>query len=410
MALQLDSLVTDLMFQANSAIDQKTLIEGLGGETALETKQLLDVDRLDPRAEMELSPSMPFRRRTERRLMIIDETIVTPRTDPGAEPIIKDDLRAAKELLIDICTKLPIRLGRLFVLGTWGDAVLVARNIKDLRAICLLPWALDPQVDETGKRRQTPLSQKEFESKLMTYEKRLEELDEEQILARLDGINFERRGDLVIVDVLEEDGTWDQRKSMQMEMQLGAWDSFSMIAGAPSTSKLPPKPGAVAAPANGANGAAKPVAAAPAPAKPATPPPKPEPVGPPLTIKELDNTVLLVFPAARFNLDVASALGKSDWDNVVRRSDNVSGSVRDKMQRDGANWVAPLEFLSEVFIDGKPLTKQQFEKDSQPLDGLKSLMVHFPRFGEVVLFEVPGKGRFVTSLTSSPERAVAVVK
>lgn len=408
MALQLDSLVTDLMFQANSAIDQKTLIDGLGGETALEAKQLLDVDRLDPRAEMELSPSMPFRRRTERRLMIIDDAIVTPRADPGAEPIINNDLRAAKEQLIEICTKLPIRLGRLFVLGTWGDAVIVARNVKDLRAIALLPWALDPQVDETGKRRQTPLSQKEFESKLMTYEKRLEELDEEQILARLDGVNFERRGELVIVDVLEPDGTWDQRKSMAMEMQLGAWESFSMIAGAPSTVKVPPKQ---AAPANGANGATKPAAAAPiAPPKPAVPVPKPEPVGPPLVIKELEDTVLLVFPAERFNLEVAAALGKSDWDHVVRRGDNVSGAVRDKMQRDGANWVAPLEFLSEVFIDGKPLTKQQFEKDSQPLEGLRSLTVHFPRFGEVVLFEVPGKGRFVTSLTSGAERAVAVVK
>ena len=410
MALQLDSLVTDLMFQANSAIDQKTLIDGLGGETALEAKQLLDVDRLDPRAEMELSPSMPFRRRTERRLMIIDDAIVTPRADPGAEPIVNNDLRAAKEQLIEICTKLPIRLGRLFVLGTWGDAVIVARNVKDLRAIALLPWALDPQVDETGKRRQTPLSQKEFESKLMTYEKRLEELDEEQILARLDGVNFERRGELVIVDVLEPDGTWDQRKSMTMEMQLGAWDSFSMIAGAPSTVKVPLKQ---AAPANGANGATKPAAAAPVappPPKPAAPAPKPEPVGPPLTIKELEDTVLLVFPAERFNLEVAAALGKSDWDHVVRRTDNVSGAVRDKMQRVGANWVAPLEFLSEVFIDGKPLTKQQFEKDSQPLEGLKSLTVHFPRFGEVVLFEVPGKGRFVTSLTTGAERAVAVVK
>ncbi len=408
MALQLDSLVTDLMFQANAAIDQKTLIDGLGGETALETKQLLDVDRLDPRAEMELSPSMPFRRRTERRLMIIDDTIVTPRPDPGADPIIKNDLRGAKEQLIDICSKLPIRLGRLFVLGTWGDAVLVTRSIRDLRAICLLPWALDPQVDETGKRRQTPLSQKEFEAKLMAYEKRLEELSDEQILARLDGLNYEQRGELYIVDALEADGTWDQRKSMQLEMQLGAWDSFSMIPGAPSTAKVPPKEGAL--PPTGSNGAAKPApAAAPAP-KPAPPAPKPEPVGPPLSIKELENTVLLVFPPERFNLEVAAALGKSDWDNVVRRSDNVSGAVRDKMQRDGANWVAPLEFLSEVFIDGKPLTKQQFEKDAQPLDGVKSLSVHFPRFGEVLLFEVPGKGRFVTSLTSGAERAVAVVK
>ena len=246
MALQLDSLVTDLMFQGNAAIDQKTLIDGLGGETALETKQLLDVDRLDPRAEMELSPSMPFRRRGERRLMIIDDTIVTPRADPAAEPIINNDLRPAKEMLIDICAKLPIRLGRLFVLGTWGDAVIVARSVKDLRGICLLPWALDPQVDEQGKRRQTPLSQKEFESKLMAYEKRLEELDDEQIIARLSGINFERRGDLVIVDALSEDGTWDQRNSMMLEMQLGAWDTFSMIPGAPSTAPRTASPASAA--------------------------------------------------------------------------------------------------------------------------------------------------------------------
>src|SRR6185503_5636404 len=110
MALQLDSLVTDLMFQANAAIDQKTLIDGLGGQEALETKQLLDVDRLDPRAEMELSPSMPFRRRGERRLMIIDDTTITPRPDPQADPIVKGDLRAAKEALINSVAALPVRL------------------------------------------------------------------------------------------------------------------------------------------------------------------------------------------------------------------------------------------------------------------------------------------------------------
>ena len=31
MSLQLDSIVTDLMFQSSAAIDQKTLIDGLGG-------------------------------------------------------------------------------------------------------------------------------------------------------------------------------------------------------------------------------------------------------------------------------------------------------------------------------------------------------------------------------------------
>src|SRR6476660_5387828 len=118
--LQLDSLVTDLMFQASAAPDQKTLIDGLGGEDALQNKQLLDVDRLDPRAEMELSPSMPFRRRGERRLMILDDTVITPRQDPNADPLVKGDLRASKEQLIGIAQKLPIRLGRLFALGSWG--------------------------------------------------------------------------------------------------------------------------------------------------------------------------------------------------------------------------------------------------------------------------------------------------
>src|SRR6266516_494883 len=127
MSLQLDSIVTDIMFQPSAAIDQKTLIEGLGGETALETKQLLDVDRLDPRAEMELSPSMPFRRRGERRLMIIDDQAIEPRQDPQADPLIASDLRPYKEQLIATAGQLPIRLGRLFALGSWGDAVIVTR-------------------------------------------------------------------------------------------------------------------------------------------------------------------------------------------------------------------------------------------------------------------------------------------
>ena len=117
-----------------------------------------------------------------------------------------------------------------------------------------------------------------------------------------------------------------------------------------------------------------------------------------------------MFPPERFDLDVAAALGKRDWDHVVRSTDNVPGALRDKMHRDGATWVAPLEFLSEVFVDGKPLTKQQFEKEARSVDGGRALDVHFPRFGDVVLLELaPGK-RFVTSLTDRAERVAALVK
>jgi hypothetical protein len=397
--LQPDSIVTDLMFNANASIDaaaQKALVDAIGGQAAVETKQLIDVDRmLDPRQEMELSPSMPFRRRGERRVMLVDDQVGTPRPDPTADPILAVDLRAAKETLIKICQTLPVRLGRVFALGTWGDAVIVARSAKDLRGICLLPWALDPQVDVDGKRRATPLSQKEFEAKLLAFEKRLDELDEPQILARLSGVSFERRGEWLVVDVLEADGTWDQRKSLVMETQLAALDRFSMIPGAPATAPEP-RP------------AAKP---APAPAKAAKPaePAKPEPKGPPITAREVDGAIVLVFPAERFDVDVVAALGKRDWDHVVRSSDNLSGSLRDKLHRDGASWIAPLEFLSEVFVEGKPLTKQQFDKDATTIDGVRALEVHFPRYGDATLLDVPGKGRFVTSMTTRVERAAKLV-
>ncbi len=393
MPLSLDSLVLDLMFQGSAAIDQKTLIEGLGGEEVLATKQLLDVDRLDPRAEMELSPSMPFRHRGERRLMILDETTITPRPDPQADPLVKGDLRVAKEQLIDICQKLPVRLGRLFALGSWGDAVIVARTAKDLRGIALVPWALDPQMDVDGKRRATPLSQKEFEAKILAYEKRLDEMDEQQILGGLSGVTFERRGDVIVVDVLEADGSWDQRKSMAMEQQLAAVERFSLLPGAPASPRPtdPPKEAGKKTPVE------KPKAE-----------PKPEPKGPPIAASEIDGSIVLVFPAARFDLDVAAALGKRDWDFVVRSSDNLTGAMRDKIHRDGAGWIAPIEFLSEVFVDGKPLTKQHFEKEATVADGYKSLDVHFPRFGEVRLLEITGKGRFVTSLADT-QRAAKLV-
>ena len=115
---------------------------------------------------------------------------------------------------------------------------------------------------------------------------------------------------------------------------------------------------------------------------------------------------MLVFPAERFDLDVAAALGKRDWDQVVRSSDNLSGAMRDKIHRDGASWIAPLEFLSEVFVDGKPLTKQQFETDARSRRRRARRSTSTSRASATsMLLEIAGKGRFVTSLTERAERA-----
>ena len=406
--LALDSLVTDLIFKQAAQLDQKTLIDALGGMEAAKQKKLLDPDMLDPRMEMELSPSMPFRRRGERRLLMIDDSVAPMRKDPNADPVIPLDLRPYKEELIKMCTALPMRLGRLFSLGTWGDAVLVARTARDLRGIALLLWALDPQVDIDGKRRASRLNQQEFEAKILAYEKRLDELDDGDILANVTGATFERRGELLVLDVLEADGTWDQRKSLVMETQLAALDRFSLIPGAPSI-KRAPEPAKPAA-GNGAPAAAKAAATAPAPV-PAPAPVVEEPKGPPVSVAEVGGKLVIVFPPERFDLDVAAALGKGDWDAVLRRSDQLPGATRDKILRDGAAWVAPLEFLSEVFVEGKPLTRPGFDQGARPIgDGARALDVHFPRFGPVTLIDVAGKGRFVTSLVDGAERIAELVR
>ena len=154
--------------------------------------------------------------------MIADSSVAPMRTDPQTETVVPLDLRPAKAKLIEICKAVPVRLGRLFALGSWGDAVWVAHSYRDLRGICLLGWALDPLQDLSGRRRATPLGQNEFEEKLVSYDKRLDELDEAEIRASLEGANVTEEDGLIIVDVLEEDGTWDLQRSLDLELAVAA--------------------------------------------------------------------------------------------------------------------------------------------------------------------------------------------
>jgi hypothetical protein len=285
----------------------------------------------------------------------------------------------------------------------------VARDARDLRGVCLIPWALDPTVDVNGKRRAGRLSQAEFEEKLLAFDKRLEELDEQEILANLGPVSFERRGDLLVVDVLENDGTWDVRRSISMEAALGAIDRFSLIPGAPAAKRAaraeparkPPAHAGVRAPADGAK-SAPPAAAAPAPAASS--------VLPPLRAASIGDQIVLIFPRERFDLDVAAAIGKRDWDAVLLPQDTLAGNQRDRVFRNGAGFVAPLEFLSEVFLEGKPLSRPDLDRLAQPVgEGARALQVHCPRFGPALLLDVSGRGRFITSELGEPAAVLALL-
>jgi hypothetical protein len=250
----------------------------------------------------------------------------------------------------------------------------------------LLSWALEPQIDLEGRRRATPLSQREFEEKLAVFDKRLDELEERDVLARVPPARLEKRGPALapshyVVDVISDrDGSWDIRKSYELEKRLAALETFARIPGAKVTLASPepePEPEPTSAPAK-------------APA-----PPPPAPVGPPITAVELNGRVVLRIPGERFDLDVARALGMKNLD-VLRPGDQVTGRARDAIHERGCGFVAPLAFLSEVFIEGKPLDKRRFETESQDIGGARALEAHLPRFGPVKVVDVGGK-RWVTS-------------
>ncbi len=388
MSLAIDSLVTDLMFQSGDALDPEVLVEVLGGKEKLAEMQIIDPDMQDPQFEMQISPSMPFRRRDERRLMIVDDSVAPMRPNPREEPIVPIDLRPYKAKLIELCSKVPVRMGRLFALGSWGDAMWIVRSFRDLRAVCLISWALDPTTDVEGRKRATPLAQREFEEKLLSYDKRLDELDDDHIRGLLEGANLEEQDDLIIVDVLEEDGTWDTQKSVQLEEKIAAIERFSVFVGAKYVNRDEPQ---AAEEAPVPEEAPSPEEAPQAEAEPAS-------ELDPLELTTVNDSLLVIFPLSRFDLDTAAALGKKDWDTILQASDSIDGKNKDLLYQHGADFVAPIEFLSEVFVDGKPLNKPQFESAARCDDqGVKTMEVHFPRFGPVLLIARPDGSRFVSS-------------
>ncbi len=393
MTLALDSLVIDLVFGADTRPEPEALLDALGGEEVAKNRLILDPDLDAPQYEMEISPTVPLRRRGERRLLVIHDQAM--RKDPRREPIVARDLRPEKRRLIDLVEKTGARFGRLNAFGSWGDAVIVTRSARDLRGLCLLAWALDPSLDVDGRRRAGQLSEAEFELKIGAYERRLDELDDAVILGRVPPATLEERpSGVIVVDLLSDrDGSWDVRKSFELEKRLAAVELFARIPGARVTPPAAVPPAGPAAPA-------RPADAAPAPAKAAEPArepePEPEPVGPPITTIEAAGRVILVIPAERFNLDTAAALGRRQLD-VLRAGDRVSGKDRDRIHQQGCGFLAPLAFLSEVFIDGKPLDRKRFDAEATEIaPGVRSLEAHLPRFGPVRVLSVGGK-RYVTS-------------
>jgi hypothetical protein len=388
----LDSLVFDLLFPATARPTPAQVTEGLGGEEVAASRLIIDVDVDLPQIETEVSPTFLLRGRGDRRVFIVDET-TAPLRPNRQQPIVARDLRPERDRLVAVVEKTGARLGRLGTFGTWGDAVVVTRSARDLRALALLSWALDPSIDLEGRRRAQQLGQRELEMKLAAYEKRLDELDDATILARIPPGLLEGRGTpeapIFVVSVLSDrDGSWDIRKSYELEKRLGAIELFSRIPGARQTLAPEPEP--------------QPAAAAPTPA-PAPEPPRP--AGPPISAVDLGGRVLLRIPGERLDSETITALGKRHVD-ALTASDQVSRRDRERIEQAGCAFVAPLAFLSEVFIDGKPLDRRRFADEASELaPGVRGLEALLPRYGSVRVLDLDGK-RWITSVAAADVGAI----
>lgn len=392
----LDCLIFDIILPANARPSAAQVTEGLGGEEVAQKRLILDVDLDLPQLEAEISPSFLLRRRGERRILVVDEAGGPLRQDPRTQAVVARDLRAEKDRLANLIAKSGARIGRMGAFGTWGEAAVVARTGRDLRAVLLLGWALDPTLDLDGRQRAQQLSQREFEAKLAAFEKRLDELDDATVLARVPPATLEKRGsvlagteELLVVHALSDrDGSWDIRKSYELEKRVAATDLFARIVGA----RQPVVP--------------------PAPPEPPAPPPAavaetPKPLGPPLRAIDSGGRIVLVIPAERFDSDTITALGRRPLD-VITAKDPIAGGQRERIDQHGCGFVAPLAFLSEVFLEGKPLDRRRFETEAAVVGPARALEAHLPRYGAVRVIDLGGK-RWVTSeLNGDPAAVVAL--
>lgn len=405
--LSLDSLVFDLILPGTARPTPEQVVEALGGEDIAKTRAILDVDLDVPQIEAEISPTFLIRRRGDRRILVVAEGPL--RQNPRTQPVIAKDLRPEKDRLVKLMQATGARIGRMGAFGAWGDAVIVCRTARELRSILLLAWGLDPFVDLDGRKRGQQLSQREFEIKLAAFEKRLDELDDPFILSQVAPASVERVGpkdaELLVISVLSDrDGSWDVRKSYELEKRVGALDHFSRIPGARQslvTAALNETAETAAPSAQRAPEAS----AAPTPPEPPEPPEPPRPVGPPIRAADLGRRIILVVPAERLDSDTVTALGKRPLD-ILGAADAVTGKQRDQIHQNGSGFIAPLAFLSEVFLEGKPLDKKRFEAEAQPAgDGVRALEVHLPRYGTVRVLEKAGK-RWITSETTGDASAL----
>jgi hypothetical protein len=96
---------------------------------------------------------------------------------------------------------------------------------------------------------------------------------------------------------------------------------------------------------------------------------------------------------------------------VIHPGDGLPGPVRDRLQREGGFFAAPVEFYSEVFLDGKPLARPHFDAGARELpDGTRTMPVHCPRFGPVTLAVTPDHHKFITSVPEPSAELLAELR
>jgi hypothetical protein len=321
------ALYFDLIFPAPPAPQALTQVLGRAA-------QMFGAVEVDEEIEAML-PRLPMMKPTDRRLIL--GQVAGPSLIENSP-----ELKTFLQLMLGLIDRTGARVGTV---GAWGDPGFfgaASKDRNDLAALALLGWLDADEYDlnfgTTGPKATRDQKQAEFAAKFKL-------IVDAKIEAQLGAMPV---GPYFLLDLLGKLGGYGQEEYNDWLKK--CFVSFKIVAAPP-----PPKA------------------------------PEPPPEAPKNAIRsvEVAGKTYLIIPKERVSTSLLDDLVKGRLDSF-HKIDALSGKVQELIARKQVPFLAQLEFLSELFLDGKPLNKSAAQSMMQPVsDGYSTFVAHMPRFGRV---------------------------
>lgn len=322
------ALYFDLIFPAPPP--QSALTQVLG-----RAAQLFGAIEADDEVEAQV-PRLAMMKPTDRRLIL---------GQAAGQPLIEasPDLRPFLQLLLGLVDRTGARIGTA---GSWGEPGFfgaVAKDRNDLAWLALFGWLDANDVDLTF---QTGIGASK-QQKMPELEAKHKQIVAAKIESQIGGMPV---GPYFLLDLLGKLGGYGQEEYKDWLKK--CFSAFRSVTAPPPPKKVeePPKEAPKVA----------------------------------IRAAELSGKPVLIIPKERFGLSVFEGIAKGRPE-ALHKIDQIPSRVQEEIARKRVHFLAQLPSLSELFIDGRPLTKDAAQKLQEPVSGSEHLtfIAHMPRFGRV---------------------------